>query len=40
VFNGSFDGSKMSGTLQPESGGGHGGGGENQSWTATRQQSN
>jgi hypothetical protein len=46
AFNGAFDGSKMSGTFQPEGGGGshggHGGGGgeTNHSWTATRQQGN
>jgi hypothetical protein len=44
AFTGSINGDKMSGTLQPQGGGGgrggRGGGQENHSWSAVRQQGN
>jgi len=45
VYNGTFDGDKMSGTMQPQNnegrGGGRGEGGQqNHNWSATRQQNN
>jgi hypothetical protein len=44
AFTGTIDGDKMSGTLQPQGGGGgrerRGGGQGNHSWTAVRQQGN
>jgi hypothetical protein len=44
AFTGTIDGDRMSGTLQPQGGGGgregHAGGQENHSWSAVRQQGN
>jgi hypothetical protein len=43
VYTGTLDGDKLSGTMQPQNGGGGGhgeGGHQNHSWTATRQQGN